>query len=111
QVQVRSVRSTESNGSSGWDAAGGLPDLFVCVEPVNGSLGGSAACTPACADSSSCAYNESEGDLGVFPGASVQAGLIFTVYDEDVDPDDLVASGTFTLTDVAAGGYSSGAFG
>lgn len=110
EVGLVAVGVTETNGPEPWDPTGG-PDLVVCVEPVDPTLGGKRGCSVPCEDVANCNFQKDEGGLGVFPGASVTAGLTFSVYDQDpATGDQLIGTTTVTPQKTIALGYSTGAF-
>jgi Ca2+-dependent lipid-binding protein len=102
-IKVLSVQVQEHDGNGdAWDAAGGLPDPYVCM-----GISGKSACTATCDDTTTCTFTSATGGvIGgssplIFSGAELQ-NLGISVVDEDLSSNDQMGSATFALEKVQA---------
>jgi hypothetical protein len=92
------ITSVELSTDRDWDVLGNQPDPFACAE-----IGGVTGCTDGCEDAYSCTLNapiEADGRLLV---GQPPAAINITVYDGDVDSNDLAGSTVLQVTEHRAG--------
>jgi Ca2+-dependent lipid-binding protein len=88
---TRGTVSERADNGSSWDGFGGLPDPYVCL-----TINGDRRCTMSVTDTLVPVWNT------FFPAATttaLQAGVRYEYYDADVSKDDVICTGTFSLTE------------